>query len=122
MAKKKVFSIGNALSQGLEDTIESAQNYSGELRIDIIPIRKIELDPANPRNLALTLDDVQNGISDLDSSKDRKAEELDSLQSIANSIRTQGIINPILVYKHGEKYRLIAGERRTLASILADKT
>ena len=29
MAKKKVFSIGSALSQGLEDTIESAQNHSG---------------------------------------------------------------------------------------------
>ena len=26
-----------------------------------------------------------------------------------------------MVYKHGEKYRLIAGERRTLASILAGK-
>lgn len=122
MAKKKVFSIGNALSQGLEDTIESAQNYSGELRIDIIPIRKIELDPANPRDLALTLDDVQHGISDFDTSKARKVEELDSLQSMANSIRTQGIINPVLVYKYGEKYRLIAGERRTLASILAGKT
>ena len=121
MAKKKVFSIGTALSQGLEDTIESAQNYSGELRIDVIPIRKIELDPENPRDLALTLLDVQSGISDVDPENNRKMEELSSLQSIANSIKTQGLINPITVYKYGEKYRLIAGERRTLASILAGK-
>src|SRR3990167_1901721 len=121
MAKKKVFSIGSALSQGLEDTIESAQNYSGELRIDVIPIRKIELDPENPRDLALTLLDVQSGISDVDPENNRKMEELSSLQSIANSIKTQGLINPITVYKYGEKYRLIAGERRTLASILAGK-
>ena len=47
---------------------------------------------------------------------------MDSLQSIANSIKTQGIINPVTVYKYGEKYRLIAGERRTLGSILAGKT
>lgn len=122
MAKKKVFSIGTALSQGLEETIESAQNYSSELRIDVIPLKKIELDPANPRNLALTMVDVQDGISDADKEKPRKVSELDSLQSIANSIKTQGIINPITVYKFGEKYRLIAGERRTLASILAGKS
>jgi ParB family chromosome partitioning protein len=122
MAKKKVFSIGMALSQGLEETIESAQNYSSELRIDIIPIRKIELDPENPRDFALTIQDVHHGISELDQDKIRKTHELDSLHSIAHSIKTQGIINPITVYKSGEKYRLIAGERRTLASILAGKT
>lgn len=122
MAKKKVFSIGNALSQGLEETIESAQNYSGELRIDVIPLRKIELDPDNPRELALTLDDAYNGIVANDHDKDRKISELESLASLSQSIQTQGIINPVLVYKFGESYRLIAGERRTLASILAGKT
>ena len=121
MAKKKVFSIGSALSRGLEETIESAQNYSSELRIDVIPIKKIELDPANPRDLAITMEDVQHGINEADPEKIRKLNELDSLQSIASSIRTQGIINPIMVYKFSEKYRLIAGERRTLASILAGK-
>ncbi len=122
MAKKKVFSIGNALSQGLEETIESAQNYSGELRIDVIPLRKIELDPENPRELALTLDDAFNGIVANDHDKERKVAELASLESLANSIKTQGIINPVLVYKFGESYRLIAGERRTLASIVSGKT
>lgn len=122
MAKKKVFSIGTALSQGLEETIESAQNYSGELRIDVIPLKKIELDPANPRDLALTIQDVQNGIDDSDKDKIRKSNELLSLESMAHSIKTQGIINPILVYKHGEAYRLVAGERRTLASVLAGKS
>ena len=122
MAKKKVFSIGTALSQGLEETIESAQNYSSELRIDVIPIKKIELDPANPRDLALTMADAQSGIHAADEDRMRKMDELASLQSIAHSIRTQGIINPITVYKYGERYRLIAGERRTLASILAGKT
>jgi ParB family chromosome partitioning protein len=122
MAKKKVFSIGKALSQGLEETIESAQNHSSELRIDVIPIRKIELDPTNPRDFALSINDIQNGIDDSDQEKLRKVNELDSLQSLTHSIKTQGIINPITVYKYGEKYRLIAGERRTLASILAGKT
>jgi ParB family chromosome partitioning protein len=122
MAKKKVFSIGTALSRGLEETIEAAQNYSSELRVDVISLKKIELDPKNPRDLSITIDDLQNGIRDLDKDKARKVIELGSLQSIANSIKTQGIINPIMVYKYGEKYRLVAGERRTLASILAGKS
>ncbi len=122
MAKRKVFSIGTALSQGLEETIESAQNYSSELRVDVIPLRKIELDPENPRDLAITMLDAQNGIDDLDKDRVRKSNELDSLESMAHSIKTQGLINPVLVYKYGEVYRLVAGERRTLASLLAGKS
>lgn len=122
MAKKKVFSIGTALAQGLEETIESAQNYTGELRVEIIPLKKIETDPENPRDLAINADDLHMGLSATDIDYERKFVELESLQSIAHSIKTQGIINPITVYKYGEKYRLIAGERRTLASILAGKT
>ncbi len=122
MAKKKVFSIGTALAQGLEETIESAQNHYGELRVDVLPLGKIETDPDNPRDLAITFQDLQQGIVTHDKEFMRKTEELEGLQSLAHSIKTQGIINPVTVYKHGERYRLIAGERRTLASILAGKT
>lgn len=121
MAKKKVFALSENLASGLEETISAAQNYSGELRIDVIPIRKIETDPDNPRDLALTFDDLSNGLSNSDQEYMRKSEEINALQSLAHSIKEQGIINPIVVYKYGEKYRLVAGERRTLASILADK-
>jgi len=121
MAKKKIFALSESLASGLEETISAAQNYSGELRIDVIPIRKIETDPDNPRDLALTFDDLQNGLSESDHEYMRKSEEINSLHSISHSIKEQGIINPVVVYKHGEKYRLVAGERRTLASILAGK-
>ena len=122
MAKKKVFQISDALTEGLEETITAAHNYSGELRIDVIPIRKIEADPENPRDFALSFEDMYHGISESDPHHARKSKELESLQSIAHSIHDQGIINPVVVYKFGEKYRLVAGERRTLASILAGKT
>jgi len=122
MAKKKVFQISDALTEGLEETITAAHNYSGELRIDVIPIKKIEVDPENPRDLALTFHDMYHRIPDSDENFLRKSEELLSLETLANSIRDQGIINPIIVYKLGEKYRLVAGERRTLASILAGKS
>lgn len=121
MAKKKVFSIGSSLSAGLEETIAAAQNYSGELRIDVIPIKKIEVDDDNPRDLLITFHDLYHGIPEADTHRERKLEELESLQSIANSIKEQGVINPIVVYKQGDIYKLVAGERRTLASILANK-
>lgn len=122
MAKKKVFQISNTLTEGLEETIIAAHNYSGELRIDVIPIKRIEVDPDNPRDLTLTFDDLYHGVSESDSNHLRKTKEIANLQTITNSIREQGIINPVIVYKFGEKYRLVAGERRTLASILAGKS
>lgn len=122
MAKKKVFQISNTLTEGLEETITAAHNYSGELRIDVIPIKRIEVDPDNPRDFALNLEDMYEGIRESDVNYIRKSEELTSLQTIAHSIREQGVINPIVVYKYGDKYRLVAGERRTLASILAGRT
>ncbi len=122
MAKKKSFQISNALSDGLEETITAAHNYSGELRVDIIPIKRIETDPDNPRSLLITLTDVTSGVHASDAHYEQKMMEIAALETLAHSIREQGVINPVLVYKQGEKYRLIAGERRTLASILAGKS
>lgn len=121
MAKKKVFSIGTSLAEGLEQTIAAAHNYSGDLRIDVIPIKQISVDADNPRDLILDFADLYNGIADTDPQRERKIKELASLQSLSHSIREQGVINPIVVYKYREGYRLVAGERRTLAAILANK-
>ena len=122
MAKKKVFSIGRSLSEGLEQTIAAAHNYSSDLRVDIIPLKKIETDPENPRSLSISLADVLTEISQDDPLYSTKLNEIESLQSLAKSIQDQGIINPILVYELNGMYRLIAGERRSLASALAKKT
>jgi ParB family transcriptional regulator, chromosome partitioning protein len=122
MAKKKVFSIGSSLSDGLEQTIVAAQNYSSALRIDVIPLRKIELDPDNPRTLTITPYDIEHGLVTDDLRYSEKSKDLESLQTLSSSICEQGLINPILVYENNGLYRLIAGERRTLASLIAKKT
>lgn len=121
MAKKKVFQISGALTEGLEETISSAHSHSGELRIEVIPIKKIEADPDNPRSLAINLDDFPSGLSKSDPLYEKKMQELEALGSLVSSIRREGIINPVVVYKYGDKYRLVAGERRTLASLIAGK-
>ncbi|EKD70308.1 MAG: hypothetical protein ACD_46C00575G0008 [uncultured bacterium] len=45
-----------------------------------------------------------------------------ALEDLANSIRTQGIIQPIIVRPVGDKYEIIAGERRWRAAQLAGLT
>lgn len=119
MAKKKVFQISNALTEGLEETISAAHSHSGELRVEVIPIKKIERDPDNPRELAITFADLPNGPAKTDPLYSKKIKDWEALESMANSVRREGILNPIIVYKFGEKYRLVAGERRTLASTIA---
>ncbi len=41
----------------------------------------------------------------------------EQLNELAESIRSEGLLQPIVVRKHGEKYQLIAGERRWRAFV-----
>jgi ParB family chromosome partitioning protein len=43
----------------------------------------------------------------------------EKLQELADSIRANGIIQPLVVRPHGERYQLVAGERRWRAAKLA---
>ena len=46
----------------------------------------------------------------------------DALKELADSIKEHGIIQPIIVRKIGDKYEIIAGERRYKASVMAGLT
>ncbi|HET9157004.1 MAG TPA: ParB/RepB/Spo0J family partition protein, partial [Myxococcaceae bacterium] len=54
-----------------------------------------------------------------DPSQPRKTFDETKLRELAESIRTQGVIQPVLVRRDGSEYRLIAGERRWRAAQLA---
>ena len=45
-----------------------------------------------------------------------------ALEGLADSIRTHGVVQPLLVRRQGERYELIAGERRWRAARLAGLT
>lgn len=49
----------------------------------------------------------------------RKSFDEDSLQELANSIQQHGIIQPLVVTPHEDKYRIVAGERRYRAAQIA---
>ncbi|HEX4046120.1 MAG TPA: ParB N-terminal domain-containing protein [Gammaproteobacteria bacterium] len=107
--------------EAITRTLAIANNYAGELSIEVLSLDKVEVDPDNNRELALTLHDALNGLNDSDPDIVRKKREWKSLESLAKTIRDDQLINPIFVYRYGNKCRLIAGERRTLASAIAGK-
>ncbi len=107
--------------EAINRTLAIANNYAGELSIEILPLDKIELDPENARDLVLTLHDAIHGIEPTDPLQEKKKHDWKSLESLAKTIRDDQLINPIYVYRYGNKCRLIAGERRTLASAIAGK-
>jgi ParB family transcriptional regulator, chromosome partitioning protein len=121
MSKKKRFGISEALTRGLSETINVVENNLGVFRNVILPLSRIELDPDNPRKLAIDLSDIRHGIRPDDPLYQHKQDELEKLKELAHTIKTSGVINPVVVYKLGEVYRVVAGERRCLASILAGK-
>ncbi len=110
MAKKPRKALGRGLGALLQDSETSSKDSSIERNfsnvdpvsnISEIPINQIEVNPFQPR-----------------SHFDKEA-----LEELAESIKVQGIIQPITVRKLAEdSYQLISGERRTQASKLAGLT
>ena len=121
MSKKKRFGISEAMTRGLSETIHVVENNAGVYRNVMLPLSRIELDPENPRKLAIDLSDIKHGIRPDDPLYQMKQVELEKLKELAHTIKSNGIINPVVVYKNGELYRVVAGERRCLASILVGK-
>ena len=103
MKNPKKKALGRGLSAILEspDTDITSKDISGEFvagAIASLPLHQIDSNPFQPR------------------------EEFneDALNELADSIREQGIIQPITVRKMGyDKYQLISGERRLKASKIA---
>jgi len=120
MSTKKSFSISKGLANGLRSSVESASTNHGEsLHYDMMLIDAIEPDPNNPRKLLISKQEIINGLNKSDLDYDRKAKEFNDLNDLAESIKKVGIRNAIEVYKEDNKYRIISGERRYLAAILA---
>ena len=119
---KKKYSIPSTISQDISNTIEIAQNNLGNMNYRLVPLSSIDTDPNNPRDLAISKQDIIDGFSKEDPLYDRKTEEYESLKLLANSIAKHDVRIPIEIYKFGAGYRLVHGERRYLASLIAKRT
>jgi ParB family chromosome partitioning protein len=120
MSKKKRFGIPESLAAAFKETIHAAENNAGAVRFEVVSLTRIEVDPDNPRELSITPEDVRAGRLKTATASFPK-EEVEGLERLAGTIKNKGLINPVVVYKHGEKYRLVAGERRFLATLIAEK-
>ena len=87
----------HGLGRGLDSLFPGAEEW--ETSIQEIPIGELDPNPDQPRR---TFDD-------------------ESIAQLADSIRDQGVLQPLLVVPSaGGRYRIIAGERRYRAGRLAD--
>lgn len=121
MKKRKTFGISAALNRGFSETISIAENSDQVFRNAVIPLSRLQLDPENPRKLHVTEAELMQGIKKTDPLYQIKTDELEKLQTLANTIQAKGLISPIAVYKLGDHYRVVAGNRRSLAAKLAGK-
>lgn len=118
---KKKYSLPSGISSEIGNTIDLVKNNIGTLNYKIIPLDAIEFDPNNPRDLVISRTDLPHGPSKDDPLFEQKNRELESLKQTAETIKKYGVRNAVEIYKFGNSYRLIHGERRCLSSILAGK-
>lgn len=85
------------LGKGLSSLIPGGVTYGEATSLPEVPIEKVRPNPKQPRR----------------SFRD------DLLHELAQSIRTQGIIQPLVVRPVGDSFELIAGERRWRAARMA---
>ena len=86
-----------ALGRGLNALLRETEPSPSATGLDEVPLNLIDPNPFQPRT--------------------QLPEE--SLGELANSIRSSGLIQPILIRPAGERYQLVAGERRWRAAAKA---
>ena len=99
MSKKKALG-----SMGLDALLSIDDNFEDEISPDIqdaiqlVPLEEIITNPDQPR----------------------KNFSEESLKELSESIRSKGVIQPIILEQRGSNYVIVAGERRYRASLLAE--
>jgi ParB family chromosome partitioning protein len=96
MKKKRLGRGLGSLIGNIDDVAVSQQNASGD-GLDEIDIDRIQRGRYQPRQVF----------------------EPEALQELADSIRAQGVVQPIVVRPEGDHFELVAGERRWRAAQLA---
>ena len=77
-------------------------------------------DPTSEQDAKLSnLREISLDKIEADQDQPRKNFEEESLRLLAQSIKQHGVLQPIVVIKKGDKYKIVAGERRYRASKLA---
>ena len=84
------------------------ESYKGEIRPDVKKDSRVQ---------EIKLTDI-----DPNPKQPRKQFDEEKIEELTNSIRAHGVVQPIIVRPSGNRYILVAGERRWRASRAANKT
>ena len=108
MAKKVQRGLGRGLGALLGDAVEEQQEVvqaSTEEQKAVDEVRMLPIHLIDPNR-----------------EQPRRSFNEDALNELAASIRSVGVLQPIIVAREGERYTIIAGERRYRASRIAEMT
>jgi ParB family transcriptional regulator, chromosome partitioning protein len=119
---KKTFKLSSSVQKALGDTVKMANSEVSNLHSTEILVEKIKLDPENPRRHKISVDEITNGPSNKDLDYKIKLKEFEGLRELSASIQKEGLLNPITVVKEGDFFKIVAGERRFLATLMSKKT
>jgi len=127
--KKKRFGASNPLLKGIVETVRGNEAALDEINVETVNIHKITPDPQNPRFLGLTEDELAwlhndeaiNKAREEGDAVESRIKTLLKLRDLGDSIKSNGILQPIRVYRLGEGFRIESGERRYWGSLIADK-
>ena len=107
---KKALALGRGLSEILKSHHVTAP-VNGESEINGVDEPEVD---SSKRIVEIAID-----LIDRNPYQPRTTFNEDELSELANSIKQQGLIQPIVLRKVGDRYQIISGERRTRASKLA---
>jgi ParB family chromosome partitioning protein len=129
MVRSKRFRFGgeSQVRSEISQVVRQGQAEAGELNVEFIDIERIETDPQNSRALGLTEEEFkwlsdEKSIAtarDQEGEIDERTQMLLRLRGLAESIAEHGVQQPIRVYRRGDRFRLVYGERRYWASRIA---
>ncbi|MBQ7352213.1 MAG: ParB/RepB/Spo0J family partition protein [Clostridia bacterium] len=93
---------------GILDDEEKAENKNEPPKKAVIPEGEV-------------VEEISIGLIDNNPNQPRKNFDPTALDELSQSIKMYGVIQPILLTKKGDRYMIVAGERRFRASKLAEK-
>lgn len=119
MKKTKLFSKPTQTQRDIANLLAAPNELQPDIfgSIEKVTLSRIQLDPMNPRKLGLNPESPEL-IDPKDPDRERKEAELEDLRLLAATIKEHGILEEPGVFRRGENYALVWGERRVLASRL----
>ena len=120
---KKAQSLINKTNEPLKDINETVErdSYLQEKEVLHMKLNRIEQELASRQQSKQDTGvlEIELNKIDVNVNQPRKTFDKEGLQELADSIKQHGVIQPIIVVQKGDRYFIVAGERRYRASKIA---